>query len=82
MRRLRRRRWRQRLPSPRERFGCLHQVPDTPAGLGVCVPGVGGQDAGKDAGQNKDLRAIETVAAIVSREMGKSYPAALEAAQP
>ena len=34
------------------------------------------------AGQNKDLRAIETVAAIVSREMGKSYPAALEAAQP
>ncbi len=34
------------------------------------------------AGQNKDLSAIETVAAIVSREMEKSYPAALEAAQP
>jgi len=34
------------------------------------------------AGQDKDLRAIETVAAIVSREVGKSYSAAIEAAQP
>jgi hypothetical protein len=35
-----------------------------------------------DAGRNNDLGAIDTVAAIVAREIEAAYPAAQEAAQP